>query len=321
MTAPDVTRPMDMTHDAFREYALTRLTIGGSDIGALLGLNKWRTPLDVWRDKMGLREPTPVSNDMRRGIVLEPIAAEEYERVTGHSTYSQRWVKDAEHSFLLGKPDRLIRNPGHRASDGVLEIKCVRERGLQQCRTDGIDPSYAAQLHWYMGLSGLHWGAFAVFSAESWETHAFEVEFDAVWYREARQVAINFFNTYVLTRTSPAPQSRAELLESYRPLPTTGAELVRREDRAWVAAAVELAVARGELALAEEREKRAREAVQALMVEAGQDGVVGGGLKVTWRESSRTSLDTEALKAAHPELDLTRYQKRTVSRTFRVTPQ
>lgn len=30
---------------------LRRRGIGGSDVAAILGLSKWRTPLEVWQDK------------------------------------------------------------------------------------------------------------------------------------------------------------------------------------------------------------------------------------------------------------------------------
>ena len=31
--------------------------IGGSDIGAIMGLSKWKSPVDVWLDKTGRVEP------------------------------------------------------------------------------------------------------------------------------------------------------------------------------------------------------------------------------------------------------------------------
>ena len=35
--------------------------IGGSDIGAILGLSKFRTPLEVWMEKTGKETKQPVS--------------------------------------------------------------------------------------------------------------------------------------------------------------------------------------------------------------------------------------------------------------------
>ena len=38
-----------------------RRGIGGSDVAAVLGLNPWKTPLDVWNDKLGLSEDKGMS--------------------------------------------------------------------------------------------------------------------------------------------------------------------------------------------------------------------------------------------------------------------
>ena len=39
---------------------LRQIGIGGSDVAALLGLSKWRTPLDVYNSKV--EEPVEVDN-------------------------------------------------------------------------------------------------------------------------------------------------------------------------------------------------------------------------------------------------------------------
>ena len=41
---------------------LRRQSLGGSDISAALGLNRWRSPMEVWAEKAGLplpRQETP----------------------------------------------------------------------------------------------------------------------------------------------------------------------------------------------------------------------------------------------------------------------
>ena len=41
---------------------LRRQSLGGSDISAALGLNRWRSPMEVWAEKVGLplpRQETP----------------------------------------------------------------------------------------------------------------------------------------------------------------------------------------------------------------------------------------------------------------------
>ena len=55
-----------------------RTGIGGSDVAAVLGLNPWKTPLDVWNDKLGLSEDKGMSEPAYWGTVLEDTVAKEF---------------------------------------------------------------------------------------------------------------------------------------------------------------------------------------------------------------------------------------------------
>ena len=52
----------DMTREAWLDRR--RAGIGGSDVAALLGLSRWKTPLDVFLDKTGRSEPIPDNEPM-----------------------------------------------------------------------------------------------------------------------------------------------------------------------------------------------------------------------------------------------------------------
>ena len=49
-----------------------RKSLGGSDMGAVLGLNRFRSPYSVWADKTGKLPDTADSEAMRIGRDLEP---------------------------------------------------------------------------------------------------------------------------------------------------------------------------------------------------------------------------------------------------------
>ena len=53
-----------------------RKSLGGSDVGAILGLNRWRSPYSVWADKRGLLPDEPDNEAMRTGRDLEPYVLE-----------------------------------------------------------------------------------------------------------------------------------------------------------------------------------------------------------------------------------------------------
>ena len=52
--------------------------IGGSDIGAILGLSPYRTPIDVWLEKTGEDKSKEANLAMRFGSFAEEFIAKEY---------------------------------------------------------------------------------------------------------------------------------------------------------------------------------------------------------------------------------------------------
>ncbi len=61
-----------------------RLTgIGGSDLAAILGLSKWRSPYQVWLEKTGRSQPDLSTLPMRWGTYAEEFVAREYAERTG----------------------------------------------------------------------------------------------------------------------------------------------------------------------------------------------------------------------------------------------
>ena len=57
--------------------------IGGSDIGAILGLSRFRSPLEVWMEKTGKEVKKLDSLPLRFGSFAEAFVASEYSRATG----------------------------------------------------------------------------------------------------------------------------------------------------------------------------------------------------------------------------------------------
>lgn len=88
-----------------------RAGIGGSDMAAVLGLSPYKTPLDVYNEKLGLVEPDDLSgNDaVHFGNVLEDVVAEEFGRRTGlKPRRNNQLLQHKEHPFLLANIDRDV---------------------------------------------------------------------------------------------------------------------------------------------------------------------------------------------------------------------
>lgn len=53
-----------------------RKGIGGSDASIVCGLNKYKSPLELWMDKLGMLEVTESGESAYWGSILEPIVRE-----------------------------------------------------------------------------------------------------------------------------------------------------------------------------------------------------------------------------------------------------
>ena len=150
--------------------------IGGSEIGTLMGVNPWKSAIELFYQKVGLFDSKVDYNmPMFMGNVLEPIVADLFEYwddgdnlITNHVTgIRQRrlqeitgYVLNDEYPNLFFSPDRLISNRPVQRKDklirknieGIVEIKTISNWSAKQW-VGGLPPSYYLQLQTYlMGL-------------------------------------------------------------------------------------------------------------------------------------------------------------------------
>lgn len=126
-----------------------RKCITGTDIGAIVGISPYRTPMDVYCDKLGLTEDLKDNPAMDWGRRLEGAVAQRYADDTGLELAAGEWtVRDG---WMGATPDRLIVG----AKKG-LEVKTAGFRSAKlfgESGTDQIPDWYALQCHWYMAVT------------------------------------------------------------------------------------------------------------------------------------------------------------------------
>ena len=102
--------------------------LGASDAGTIIGVNKWKTNVDLWKEKVGLIEPEDISDKpkVKLGHDEEPLIRELFAlenpqyKVVYESPY--KLIFSDTHSFLFCTPDgELIEHATGRR--GGLEIK------------------------------------------------------------------------------------------------------------------------------------------------------------------------------------------------------
>lgn len=138
------------TMDRAAWLAERRNSIGASEAAAVLGVCRYRAPIDVWQHKLGLAPDTLENEAMRWGTLLEPLIASEYTHRTGREvTAAQEFVRHPDHPWMTATLDGI-------AGDRLLEIKTAsawaREWGDED--TDQIPDNYMVQVHHQMACTG-----------------------------------------------------------------------------------------------------------------------------------------------------------------------
>jgi putative phage-type endonuclease len=135
-----------------KQHAERANGIGGSDAAAVLGLSRWRTPLDVYLAKKKPAENRVAETEpMRWGTLLEPVVRQEFAEKTGRViTLPEGTIRHPKYPFMLAHPDGV-------STDGRLyEGKTARsaeewgESGSSQ-----IPQEYCIQVQHYMAVMGL----------------------------------------------------------------------------------------------------------------------------------------------------------------------
>lgn len=169
----DYTLTVGMTHEQW--LAERKRGIGSSDIGSVLGLNKFKTPRRVFDEKLGLVEPEPENANMRWGTLLEPFLHTLYmERHPGIKLVKDNKVRmHPELPFALCNIDRVIQG----GPDGpeILEFKTTTSFAVKNWDA-AVPTSYYAQVQWQLGITG--WKRAHIFVAVL-DTKE-EIELDAI---------------------------------------------------------------------------------------------------------------------------------------------
>ncbi len=124
--------------------------IGGSDVGAILGLNRYESAFSLWSKKANILEAEPVDNwAVRFGkafeIPLLELFAEQYPQLDIYLTGTYRHSKN---TYMMANPDALAYDK-ERDSWIVVEIKTSRMQFAEW------PESYKAQVNHYMDVLGI----------------------------------------------------------------------------------------------------------------------------------------------------------------------
>lgn len=120
--------------------------IGGSDISVIMGVNKWRSKLDLYLDKTSDTTNEIDSEIVYWGNVLEPVVANEFMKRTGKAVVESHEIhRHKDYDFFCATVDRLLID-----EDAILECKTTSVFNDRLWQDEQIPDSYILQCQWYM---------------------------------------------------------------------------------------------------------------------------------------------------------------------------
>ena len=138
------------------EWRAARTVIGGSDAAALVGLNPYKTNIELWQEKTGRRTAPDISNEafVKFGHDAEPLLRELF--ALDHPQYDVGYV---ENNMFFNDKFPFA----HASLDGWLVEKETGRKGILEIKTtnilqsmqkekwnDRIPDNYYCQVLWYL---------------------------------------------------------------------------------------------------------------------------------------------------------------------------
>jgi putative phage-type endonuclease len=279
-----------------------RTGISGTDVSAILGLNPWSSPIDVWLEKQGKAEAKEENMAMRMGNLLEPVVAQLYAEETRSILVEPGFLRHRDRDWHIGTPDRIALAYGFDSSlppwwNTLIEIKTARSgRDWGEPGTDQIPRHYLTQVAWYLALTDLQMAHVAVLIGAS-DYRQYEIHRDMDLEGVLIERCETFWKANVLGNQMPqidGSESAARYIASRYPKNVNPLRVATIEE---LALARRLAAAR---AATEQAEREQTEAENLLKNAIGDaEGLDLGDLgKITWKAAkARETTDWKAVAA------------------------
>jgi hypothetical protein len=160
---------------SLRQSFVNNGMVGGSDAGTLLGLNKYKSPINLFYQAVGISVlPFKMNSAILHGKQLEDYVAQCWQYYDGteegwiENTNSGNKIKryskvraiieNPKYPVLFANIDgKITKHPTYGKTAGVLEVKTISGYSADSYEA-GLPPSYLLQLQHYMLVTGWSYG-------------------------------------------------------------------------------------------------------------------------------------------------------------------
>lgn len=286
--------------------------IGGSDASVVCGINRYKSPIELWMEKVNNFPPQEAGESAYWGTQLESLVREEFTKRTNiEVNLVKQLLQSEDYPFMLANLDGICNDPIY--GDCIFEAKTASAFKVNEWE-DTIPDEYMLQIQHYMAVTGFKAAYIAVLIGGNtfrWRL----VEHDEELISMLIELESRFWE-YVKNGTPP-PIDGSDACAKY---------LAEKYSNSTSKAAIELPLEAEKLlkdynsaceklnAITEEKQLAENKLKQLLG--DNEVGAIGSSI-VSWKSVSQERLDTKTLKSEHPTL-YKKYANTTTYRRFSV---
>ena len=286
--------------------------IGGSDVSAIAGLNKYKSPMGVYLDKIGESPIEDITNEAAYfGTLLEDVVAQEFTKRTGMKVRNRFAIlQHPNHPYMLANVDRMI--VGKREG---LECKTASEYLKGEWEGDEVPTPYLLQIQHYMAVTGYDaWWIAVLLGGNKFIFKRIERDEEIIEY--LIKLEGDFWANHVIKRNPPefdGSEASSRLLQALYPQAEPKSEIQLDKTVETLIDARDAYIE--DITALETKKKEIENQIKAQMGE-NEIGHVGSRT-VKWSNVTSNRIDTKTLKAEKPEI-YQQYTKPSVSRRFAI---
>lgn len=307
MKAKVLVNTLDINKDQWIKYR--KKGIGGSDAAAIAELDPYKSPINVYLEKIGEYEEKEDNERMRIGRDLEDYVAKRFSKSTGEKVRRKNAIlQHPKYSWMLANVDRLIVGKKH-------GLECKVTNSYMGSRWERYIPfQYEIQCHHYMAVTGYDIWWIAVLVGNEKFIYK-KIERDEEIIKNLIAIEKKFWENNVLNRQMPTPDGSypsQELIKSIYPKALTNKTINLSKDEY-----ISKLNRRDEIAeLIEKLQKEMNEIDQEiqLSMKNAEKAYINDRI-ITWKNVHRTRFNTKTFKKDFPDL-YKRYMKASTYRRF-----
>lgn len=300
----------EITDEQWKELRTTGL--GGSDAGAVVGLNPYSSQYTVYHEKLKIVQPWEGNDKTRLGKDLEEYVAKRFEEETGKRVRRfNSMLRSIERPYMIADVDRLIVG-----EDAGLECKTTTNNDNYDFENGEYPAYWGCQCYHYMSVTGLKVWYLAVLDLSDGKFYCFKIDWDESEIKALEKIEEDFWTNCIEQKCPPTPNGSdkcADIIKEKYPesdssLPIADVSVFDSDVKRYV----ELRNKIKELTV--DMEAIGQKVKDFLGVSPGGESAL---YKISYKSSVSKRLDSTLLKKEMPDI-WEAYAKESVSRKFLV---